>query len=55
MNMDGEQSHSRQSFCFTASVRCFFSTILHAMGTGPDQERLMQLEPSLRAALQGFC
>ena len=38
-----------------ASVRCFFSTILHAMGTGPDQERLRQLEPSLRAALQGFC
>jgi uncharacterized peroxidase-related enzyme len=38
-----------------ASVRCFFSTILHAMGAGPDNERLDHLEPSLRAALQGFC
>ena len=34
-----------------AAVRCFFSTILHAMGVGPDQERLAQLEPPLRAAL----
>jgi uncharacterized peroxidase-related enzyme len=38
-----------------ASVRCFFSTILHAMGVGPDHERLIQLEPPLRAALTFTC
>jgi uncharacterized peroxidase-related enzyme len=36
-----------------AAARCFFSTALHAMGAGPDPQRLTQLDPALRAALTG--
>jgi len=36
-----------------AAARCFFSTLLHAMGVGPDAATLLALEAPLREALAG--
>jgi uncharacterized peroxidase-related enzyme len=36
-----------------AAARCFFSTVLHAMGVGPDAATLLGLEAPLRAVLTG--